>query len=140
MNSSSTDITKRQWRKNAADAMEGLIGVNDQLDFSDIRKVLQLAIHAKEAAYFKKKIDENKKLKDEGKDVDDELKYVTSCAAMWEREFIKELHGIKDFKRVVECAQWELEHLARIANEVRENIKYYHDWYQIEVSRGIVFN
>lgn len=135
-----TEIGRNQWLKNASDAMEGLVGVNDQLDFSDIVKIIKLGKHAFEASYFKEQIEKNRDLLEAGtgdtKEIEEELQHVTNCACFWEGEFITELKNIENSDTVVKNALWELENLIRIASKTLNNVKYYYDWYNLEKSFG----
>lgn len=121
--------------KNAGSAMVALVGVNDQLDFTDIAMVVELLKHSKAAYYFNTKLVEYRNEletldmetnPDRALELEDEIRWCTGCAVTWEIEFIKEMSNISEKKPaevVVQGAIWELEMLAKIAGEAAQHLR-----------------
>lgn len=126
---------RETFARNAGSAMVALVGVNDQLDFTDIKKVKNLLEYSKNSYYFNNKLVE---YRNELESIDrelnpsrvfeleDEIKWCTGCVVTWEIAYIKEMNVIQKknaSERNVEGAIWELEMLAKIATEAAIHLK-----------------
>lgn len=109
--------------RDAGSAMVALVGVNDQLDFTDIKKIGKLMELSKGISYFSGVLGG---LDDQNDNYSDEFAWVSSCLNAKHNEFNKEFQSIEEKypnRKTVEYAIWELEMLAKKATQAAEHLK-----------------
>lgn len=115
------------YKNDAGNAMITLIGVNDQLNFTDINRISKLFEYSREMNFFKKCIENYTKEKNDvewykkaGDKIDANLAEAISLYEYWKRQFDAEYSDVEDN---MENALWELDQLAKIATKAASDLR-----------------